>query len=116
MTDEFTGTVIEDLPPPGIFEITQYDRYKVECYECGHSFFSKDENCPQEGNFGIFLLLLMVMLKFHLRGPLRRVREYMYLAHSFEISPKGILDSLLRVGNACQTEYQRTIERIRESQ
>jgi transposase len=115
VTDEVSRTIIEDIPPPGKIEVTQYDRFRIDCYDCGHTFFSKHPDCPQEGNFGIFLLLLMVMLKFHLRGPLRKVREYLFLAHSVEISPKGLLDCLLRVGKACQNEYQRTNERIRRS-
>jgi transposase len=115
ITDDYLQVVIEDLPPPGKIEVTQFDRYKVECYKCGHSFYSKDSDCPQVGNFGIFLLLLMIMLKFHLRGPLRKVQEYLKIAHSFEISPKGLLDAILRVGNACQGEYERIIARIRKS-
>jgi hypothetical protein len=115
ITDQHLNTVIEDLPPPGKIEVTEYERYRVECYECGHKFYSKHPDCPKEGNFGILLLLYMVMLKFHLRGPIRKVQEYLQHAHSFIISPKGLLDSLNRVGNVCHKEYDRVLVRIRNS-
>jgi hypothetical protein len=51
------------------------------------------------------------MLKYHLRGPLRKVRDFLY----FEISPKGVMDGLLRVGNACKNEHGELIQRIRNS-
>jgi transposase len=115
ITDKKTNTIIEDLPPPGKIQVIEYERYQVECYECGHKSYSKHKDCPQEGNFGVLLLLYMVMLKFHLRGPIRKVREYLKHAHSFIISPKGILDSLNRVGNACNKEYDRVLIKIRNS-
>ena len=63
--------VIADLPPPQKIKITQYNRWEVKCLDCGHQFNSKHPDCPKTGNFGIFLLVYITMLKFHLRGVLR---------------------------------------------
>ena len=61
-------SIIEDIPPPQKIKTTQYNRWEVKCRDCGHQFISKDPDCPKTGNFGIFLLVYIVMLKFHLRG------------------------------------------------
>ena len=55
------------------------------------------------------------MLKYHLRGPIRKVRDFLYYDTTFEISPKGVMDGLLRVGDACKNGYEDLIQRIRRS-
>jgi hypothetical protein len=57
----------------------------------------------------------MTMLKYHLRGPLRKVRDFLYYKDSFEISPKGVMDGLLRVGDSCKNGYEDLIRKIRNS-
>jgi len=37
-------TVIEDMLPPKEIKVTQYDRRKVKCLQCGHIFTSKYPN------------------------------------------------------------------------
>jgi len=107
--------VIEDLPTPQKIKTTQYNRWEVKCKDCGHKFISKDPDCPKEGNFGIFLLVYIVMLKFHLRGVIRKIEDYLLQYNNFEISPKGIHDILLRVGNACKNDYEEKIKKIRSA-
>jgi transposase len=53
---ECETSVIEDLPPPQKIRVTQYNRWKVKCNDCGQQFFSKHPDCPKKGNFGIFLV------------------------------------------------------------
>jgi hypothetical protein len=57
----------------------------------------------------------MTMLKYHLRGPLRKVRDFLYYDSAFEISPKGVMDGLLRVGDSCKEGYKDLIRKIRNS-
>ena len=45
------------------------------------------------------------MLKYNLRGPLRRVQEFLATNHGFNLGVKGINDALIRVGSACSSEY-----------
>jgi len=42
------------------------------------------------------------MLKFHLRGVLRKIQDFLIHNNDFDISVKGIHDMLLRVGDACK--------------
>ncbi len=113
--EKFEKSVIEDLPPPQKIKITQYNRWEVKCLDCGHEFNSKHPDCPQTGNFGIFLLVYITMLKFHLRGVLRKIQDFLIHNNDFDISVKGIHDILLRVGDACKNEYDKKLEKIRSA-
>ena len=104
--------IIEDLPLPQEVKVTQFNRHRVKCRDCGHEFISKHPDCPQKGNFGIYLLVYVTMLKFHLRGVLRKIQDFLFFENNFEISTKGVHDILLRVGDACKISYEKNIERI----
>jgi len=112
---ETISKIIEDIIPPREIniKITQYDLHKHVCKNCGHEFTTKHERCPQVGTFGPNLLVYITMLKYHMRGPIRRIQEFLRHCSDFEISPKGILDILNRVGEACKSEYEQTLGRIR---
>ena len=56
------------------------------------------------------------MLKYHLRGVLRKIQDFLLCSLDFEISVKGIHDVLLRVGDACKNEYDRKQEKIRNAE
>lgn len=114
--DNFEKSVIEDIPPPQKIKVTQFNRWEVRCQHCGHQFISKDPDCPQTGNFGIYLLVYITMLKYHLRGVLRKIQDFLLYGLDFEISVKGIHDVLLRVGGACKNEYDRKSEKIRNAE
>lgn len=109
-------SIIEDLPPPQEIKVTQYNLHKVKCSDCGHEFVSKHRDCPQKGNFGIYLMVYITMLKFHLRGVLRKIQDFLSYSLSFDISVKGIHDLLLRVGDVCRIGYDEKLERIRKAQ
>ncbi len=106
---------IEDIPPPQKIKTTQYNLWKVKCKDCEHEFNSKHPDCPKTGNFGIFLLVYIVMLKFHLRGVIRKIQDFAMKYNGFEISTKGIHDILLRVGSACKNDYDEKIQKIRSA-
>jgi len=113
-TDE---RVIEDIVRPEDVKV-RVIRYKLNhyvCKKCGHMFNAKHEDCPQKGNFGPRLLVYTTMLKFHMRGPLRKTQEFLHHWSNFDISPKGIMDMLLRVGDSCKQEYDQIIRKIRKA-
>jgi transposase len=111
-----TGTVektIEEMEAPPKITATKHTLDKFECQHCGLEFTATHSDCPKVGNFGPKLLVYITMLKYHMRGPLRRVQEFMWYQNDFEVSPKGIMDMLLRVGDACKANYDRTIAKVR---
>ena len=107
--------VIENIVQPEDVKV-QVIRYSLNhyvCKNCGHSFSAKHEDCPQQGKFGPRLLVYTTMLKFHMRGPLRKSQEFLHHWSNFDISPKGIMDMHLRVGDACRQEYDTLVRKIR---
>ena len=64
---------------------------------------------------GVYLLNYITMLKYNLRGVIRRVQEFLVTNNSLNLSVKGINDALLRVGDACRSEYAAIQDRIRKS-
>ena len=113
--DEVEKNTVEDLPPPQKIKVTEFIRHKVKCLDCGHEFISKHPDCPKVGKFGIFLLVYITMLKFHLRGVLQKIQDFLLYGNDFKISTKGIHDILLRVGNVCRISYEKNIERLRNA-
>ena len=107
------ATVIEDIPPPPKIKVVQYNRHKYRCRTCGHTFEAAHEDCPTEGRFGVNLLVYLAMLKFNLRGVLRRISDFTGHVNALSISPKGVQDALLRVSAACKKGYGRILQRIR---
>jgi len=110
---EIETAIIEELPPPRKIKVTQYEFHRYECQHCGSRFTTNHRDCPQEGVFGVNLLTYITMLRFHLRGVLRRIQSYLHHLCGFDISVKGIHDILLRVGEACKKEYHRLLHRVR---
>jgi len=102
LKDVNKNTIEDFLPTEKKIKVTRFIRHKVKCMDCGYEFISKHPDCPQIGNFGIFLLVYVTMLKFHLRGVLRKIKDFLFYDNDFEISTKGIHDILLRVGDVCK--------------
>lgn len=113
--EDMESITIEDIPPPPKIKVTQYNVHSYKCRKCGHRFTTKDNKYtyPEEGRFGINLLVYIAMLKFSLRGVIRRIGDFAAQTISFTVSPRGLLDMLYRVAEACKTEYLRILSRIR---
>jgi transposase len=113
--DTCETSIIEDMPPPQKVTRIRYIRRKVKCLDCGHQFISKHPDCPKTGSFGIFILVYIVMLKFFMRGVIRKIQDFVLRYNDLEISPKGIHDILLRVGEACKKDYEDKTQKIRRA-
>jgi len=115
-TNEKDVRVVEDfVPPVKKTKVIRFVRHKMRCMDCGYEFFSKHPDCPQKGAFGVVLLVYITILKFHLRGVLQKIQDFLFYENGFDISVKGIHDVLLRVGDVCKTEYEKTLEKIRNA-
>jgi len=106
---------IEELPPPRKIKVIRYELYRYECRCCGLSFTTSHKDCPSQGRFGIGLLTEVTMLRFHLRGVLRRIQDSLLYLHDLDLSAQGVNDVLFRVGYACKHEYTRLVQRIQKA-
>ena len=105
--------IIEELPPPRKIKVTQYEFHTYECPHCSSRFTTSHKDYPSKGVFGVNLLTYITMLKFHLRGVIRRVQGFLRHLCDFDISVKGINDVLFRVCDACKNEYHRLLHHVR---
>jgi hypothetical protein len=53
--------------------------------------------------------------KFSHRGVLRRIKDFAFYLNSFCITPKGIQDAILRVGEACKSAYFENLQKARDA-
>lgn len=107
--------VITDLGPVLQPESTEYLLTQHECKRCGRAWTAKHPDCPKVGVFGIRTLVFASMLRHHLRGPIRRVQDYLRNHHALDLSTKGVYDLLARSEHACKAEYDETVKRVRAS-
>lgn len=108
--------IIEDIQTSvQTLQAIQFNQYTVICTDCGHEFVSKHPDCPNEGNFGPNLLVYITMLKYHMRGTIRKIEEFLEYKDDFKISTKGVLDALNRVGMVCKKEYDQLLQKIRQA-
>lgn len=107
---------VAELPPPQAIRVTQYDLAQYECVSCGHPFSARHPACPRTGMWGPNLLTYQTLLKYELRGSLRRVAEFLSQREGLDVTPKAVLDALRRVADACRAEYARRVERLRKAE
>jgi len=97
--------VIEEIPPPPKIEIIQFNRHKYKCHDCGHEFTAKSKEYPQKGRFGVNLLVYRTMLKFSLRGVLRRIKDFAFHLRHSGCNPscrRSLQERLFRKSSECQ--------------
>ena len=106
---------IEEIPPPPKIKVTRYDLHRYVCPGCGCEVAAQHNNCPQVGGLGIHLMTKITLLRFQLRGVIRRIQEFLWSHWGFDLSATGVNDVLLRVGHAFQLGYEQLLQRIRHA-
>ena len=106
---------IEELPPPRKVKVIRYELHRYECSCCGLSFTTRHRDCPSQGRFGINVLTEVTMLRFHLRGVLRRIQDSLWYLHELALSAQGVNDVLFRVALACKQEYLGLVQSIQKA-
>lgn len=104
--------VREDIIPERR-RVYQYNLYTYRCPVCGKEVVSRHKNCPKEGRFGTNVILAALMFKFISRAPARRNAELLESVCGLRVSPATVLSLISRAAQACCTERDAIIERIR---
>jgi len=105
--------VIEDVPAPVTPETTATTVCVQECCDCGLVFIPPQNTTPLKGKFGINLMILVIFLKFLLRGVLRKTACFLETGFALKITPAAVNAIIKRVAEAAETEYEETKQRIR---
>jgi transposase len=105
-------TVI-DIPKKVKPEIVEADIHVKECKDCGYVFVPKQNTIPLKGDYGIELMLLVVFIKFTLRGVLRKTAHFLDYRHNLDITAASVNAIIKRVADAAESEYNEIKQRIR---
>jgi transposase len=106
---------IEEFPPDIKPKIIDVIRHKLQCKQCGVTFWAKDGRTPLQGRFGLNLIVLTLLLKFVLRGVLRKTAGFLEHGFAFTITPSSVNAIVSRASDAVQNEYEALKQKIREA-
>lgn len=107
--------VVEEVQEPAPPEVVEVEIHKKKCGDCGAVFIPPKNTTPLKGSFGINLMVLVIFIKFILRGVLRKTASYLETSHAFKITPMAINEMIARVAEAADKEYEEIKIRIRNS-
>jgi transposase len=107
--------IIEEIQEPVAPEIIEGEIHKKKCLDCGITFIPPQNTLPLKGSFGINLMILVIFIKFILRGVLRKTSSFLEVSHAFDITPASINEIIGRVAEAADKEYELLKLKIRNA-
>ena len=107
--------IVEDIPEPVIPVTKEVEIHIKKCKDCGLKFIPPKNKTPLKGKFGINLMVLVIFIKFLLRGVLRKTATFLDSGFAFKITPASVNAVIKRVADAAENEYEEIKLRIRNS-
>jgi len=107
--------IVEEIEEPIAPEVIEVEIHKKKCGDCGAVFIPPQNKTPLKGSFGVNLMVIVIFIKFILRGVLRKTATYLETSHAFKITPMAINEMIARVAEAAEKEYEDIKIRIRNS-
>ena len=107
--------VVEEIPEPVIPETVENEIHEKVCRDCGHRFIPEHNTVPLKGKFGINVMILVIFIKFLLRGVLRKTVKFLRTGFALNLTPASVNAIVDRVAGAASREYNEIKERIRNS-
>lgn len=104
--------IIEEIPDPVPPEVVEYEIHEKKCNQCGHTFVPENLTIPLTGKFGFNIMILVVFLKYILRGVLRKIVQFLNTGYGLKLTPASVGAILKRVARAADLEYEELKKRI----
>ena len=101
------------MPPDIRPQTRDIVRDVCQCNKCGLTFLARDGMTPIQGRFGINLMVLVIFLKFIVRGVLRKTSSFLDASFAMKLAPASVQAIIERVAKAGETEYHSLKEKIR---
>ena len=106
---------IDDIPKEIKPESKIVERDVCQCNKCKLKFVAGDGHTPKQGRFGINLMVLTIMLRFIVRGVMRKTASFLEASHALKLAPASVQAIISRAAEAGQKEYDNLKFHIRES-
>ena len=103
----------DEIPPDIEPEIVNITRDICQCNDCHLKFLARDEQTPLQGKFGIHLMVLVIFLKFIMRGVLRKTASFLEASFALKLAPASVQAIIERAAQAGEKEYNTLKEKIR---
>jgi len=105
----------EEIPPEIMIKVVDVVRDVCKCNKCHIQFTSKDGATPIQGKFGVNLMVLVIFLKFIVRGVLRKTASFLDASFDLKLAPATVQAIIERAATAGEKEYSRLKQNIREA-
>lgn len=106
---------VEEMPPDIQPSTVDVERDVCKCNNCKLKFVARDGRTPLQGRFGINLMVLVIFLKFIVRGVLRKTASFLNAGFALRLAPASVQAIIARAAEAAETEYELLKQRIREA-
>src|SRR3989344_5994373 len=103
----------EEIPPEIQPEAVNITRDICQCNRCDLKFIARDNQTPLHGKFGINLIVLVIFLKFIVRGVLRKTASFLEASFALKLAPASVHAIIERAAQAGEKEYNTLKEKIR---
>ena len=107
--------IIEEIREPVVPEVIEGEIHEKKCLDCETIFIPLQNTIPLKGSFGINLMIMVISIKFILRGVLRKTSSFLEISHAFNITPASINEIIGRVAEASNMEYESLKLKIRNA-
>jgi len=101
------------MPPEIQPVVVDVVRDVCRCNKCKLKFLARDGTTPIQGRFGINLIVLVIFLKFIVRGVLRKTTSFLDASFAMKLAPASVQTIIERAAKAGETEYELLKEKIR---
>src|SRR3989339_7584 len=110
-----TRQQIDEIPKEIKPEVKIVERYICQCNKCKFNFVATDGKTPIKGRFGVNLMVLTTMLRFIVRGVMRKTAGFLFASMAIKLAPASVQAIITRAAQAGTTEYDDIKMRIRKS-
>ena len=101
----------EEIPPDIQPDAVNITRDICQCDNCHLKFLARDNQTPLQGRFGINLMVLVIFLKFIVRGVLRKTTCFLEASFALKLAPASVQAIIERAAQAGKKEYD-SLQRI----
>ncbi|MFQ5475234.1 MAG: IS66 family transposase [Candidatus Nanoarchaeia archaeon] len=105
----------EEIPQPVVPEEKTSEIHIKKCNDCGLRFVPQHNTTPLKGRFGINLMVMVIFIRFILRGVLRKTATFLDSGFAFKITPASVNAIIKRVAEAAEKEYEELKLHIRNA-
>ena len=95
----------EEIPPEISLKVVDITRDVCQCNKCHLKFLARDNQTPLQGKFGINLMVLIIFLKFIVRGVLRKTTNFLDASFALKLAPATVQAIIERAAQAGEAEY-----------